>query len=102
MEKNLTRHHLKRLAQLARIKIEENKEIKLLADLQKIIDYFEELKALETGRLEPMAGGTKLVNVVRLDVIDDELLGQGRGSFPEEENNYLKVPEIFGNKNDNS
>ena len=98
MEKELTQDYLKRLAKLARIKIEENKESKLLEDLQKIIDYFKELKTLEPGQLQPMNGGVELVNAIRLDVIDDELSGQGRHSFPEKENNYLKVPEVFENQ----
>lgn len=102
MEKGLTKSHLEHLAKLARIDIEKKKEEKLLRDLQKIIDYFEELKTLDTKSSGPAAGSTGLINVARPDIADDELSGRGRQLFPEEEEDYLKVPEVFENKDVNS
>ena len=102
MEEGLTKSHLEHLAKLARIGIEKKKEEKLLRDLQKIIDYFEELKTLDTRQVNLATGGTGLVNVARPDIVGDELSGRGRQLFPEEEEDYLKVPEVFQNKDANS
>lgn len=89
---------LKHLAELARIELNPREEDKLLVDLQKIVDYFEELQELDTAGVEPMAGGTDLKNVLRED---DERKNTnaraGRDDFPEEKDGFLKVPSVFKN-----
>ncbi len=94
----INRETLEYLAGLSRIKLGKRKEEKLLKDLKEILDYFEELKALDTSSIEPMTGGTSLENVFREDqprdkrqVTSDKLVED----FPEKENNFLKVPAIF-------
>ncbi|MBI5079400.1 Asp-tRNA(Asn)/Glu-tRNA(Gln) amidotransferase subunit GatC [Candidatus Wolfebacteria bacterium] len=113
---------LKYLAELARIELDTEKEGKLLKDLQQILDYFEELKEIDTekidpvrnkppqaavavsktGRIsngvEPMAGGTSEMNVFREDKTDSERLKTSDkliDQFPEKENGFLKVPPVF-------
>ena len=94
---------LKRLEELARIEIKSDAENKLLKDLQKILEHFEELKTVDTENVEPMAGGTVETNVFREDkpsdkrqTASDRLIEQ----FPEKENGFLKVPAVFENNNE--
>ncbi len=91
---------LKRLEELARIEIKGDAENKLLKDLQKILEHFEELKTVDTENVEPMAGGTVETNVFREDesnvkcqTSNVKLIEQ----FPEKENGFLKVPAVFDN-----
>ena len=88
---------LKHLAELSRFDLEGREEEKLLKDLQEIVAFFEELKMLDAGGVEPMTGGTGLKNVFRGDEERrDTNIGAGSGDFPEEEKGFLKVPPVFG------
>jgi len=89
---------LEYLAELGRIDLDERSEDKLLRDLQSILEYFDELKEVDTENIEPMAGGTIGKNVFR----DDENGENGKTKnenlveqFPDEQNGYLKVPPVF-------
>ncbi|MBZ1348648.1 MAG: Asp-tRNA(Asn)/Glu-tRNA(Gln) amidotransferase subunit GatC [Candidatus Liptonbacteria bacterium] len=101
----ITKKTLKYLTDLARIEIKTEKEKKLLKDLVKIIDYFEELKKADIKDIEPMAGGTVKNNVFRIDEEDDGLPFQETKKdklieqFFEEEDSFLKIPAVFDEKN---
>ncbi len=96
MASKIDKKTLEHLAELSRIKLNEKEEGKLIKDLQKILDHFEELKLLDTSGVEPMNGGTELKNVFRED---EERIntnqGQGTEAFPEPKNGFLKVPPVF-------
>jgi len=88
---------LEYLADLGRIKLNENEEEKLLKDLQNILAYFQELQKLDTTKVEPLTGGTIEKNVFREDKIRKYENPQKLiESFPEKENNFLKIPPVFG------
>ena len=93
----ITKKGLQNLVSLARIDIKPSEEEKLLKDLSKILDHFEELKEVNTDNVEPMSGGTFSKNVFR----EDELTGGRLPSeaaveqFPEKEKGFLKVPPVF-------
>lgn len=89
---------LEHLADLARIKITEKEEDKLVEDLKKILNYFEELQALDTEKIPPMAGGTDLKNMTREDEINQDLAKSREALinlFPEKEGDFLKIPPVF-------
>ncbi len=88
---------LNHLAELARIKLGQREEEKLLEDLQKILQYFEELELLDTSGIAPMNGGTQLKNMFREDTERENTnRGAGVGAFPETKDEFLKVPPVFG------
>lgn len=93
----LTSKDLQHLSGLARLELKENEEEKLLSDMQKILEHFEELKELDTTGVEPMAGGVFHKNVFR-----DDNSGKGGFSaqasfevFPEVDGKFLKIPPVF-------
>ena len=89
---------LKHLEELARLEAGETAEGKLLKDLEKILGYFEELKKVDTTNVEPMAGGTELINEFREDKESPKSKIQSSGlieAFPEEKDGYLKIPPVF-------
>lgn len=98
----ISRASLKHLAELARIKLTAKEAVKFLKDLKKIIGYFEEIKEVDTDKIEPMTGGHNLKNVFRDDSVDfsekarsTNEAGSVIGGFSDEEKGYLKVPKIL-------
>ena len=92
-------NEVEKLADLARIKLSDNEVEGLVSDFQKILSYFEELKDIDTRNVEPVSGGSFLLNVHRHD--EDGLKTDAERedlvkAFPEKEGEYLKVPAVFG------
>ncbi len=93
---SLNKKSLEHLAELARLEFEPHEEEKLLRDLQRILDYFEELKTLDTSGIEPMSGGTSLKNVFREDEERQNTdQGEGIDAFPETREGFLEIPPVF-------
>ncbi len=92
----LTKEELEHLAVLARIELKAGEEEKLKKDLGSILEYFNELKMLQTDNVTPMTGGTALVNALREDEVNDtDDTGKGVSNFPDTQERYLKVPPVF-------
>lgn len=96
MASAITKKELEHLAELARLELTAREEEKLLNDLAKILDYFDELTALDTSHVAPMTGGTRKTNAFRADG-ERANTGRGKGvdAFPETERGFLKIPPIF-------
>ncbi len=94
---------LDHLLALARMEEKDPKRRgKLLKDLSKILDYFNELNEIDTENVEPMSGGTFLTDVMRddstkyRDVHEHDLeREESLRQFPRKENDYLKIPPVF-------
>ncbi|MGC9046747.1 MAG: Asp-tRNA(Asn)/Glu-tRNA(Gln) amidotransferase subunit GatC [Minisyncoccia bacterium] len=85
---------IKNLKNLARLYLSDDQEKQLENDLNKIIDYFNELTKLNTDKVEPLSGGVDIVNKFRQDnknLFDNLLLEQ----MPNKENGFLKIPDVF-------
>jgi len=94
----ITKKSLEHLADLARLELSESEKEKFVKDLQKILDYFQELQKLNTDNVQPMAGGTELKNILRADEKYRDKLKEAKNvvdAFPEREKGYLKVPPVF-------
>ena len=92
----LDKKNLEHLAELARIDLSEDEEVELVKDLEKILAHFNELKELDTAKIEPLIGGAWEVNVFREDEPERTSdTGKGNNQFPEVEKGYLKVPPVF-------
>ena len=84
------------VAKLSRIKLTEDEKKHFSGELGKILDHFKELEKLDVSLVEPMAGGTDLVNVFRED---EELWPRHvealQKAFPDKKGDLLKEPEVF-------
>ncbi len=90
---------LAHLAELARLELSEKESEKMLVDLEKILNYFNELEIVDTAKVTPMTGGTALKNVFREDeerVNSYENRDAIIEAFPDREGRQLKVPPVFG------
>ena len=94
IEKNEVEH----LAKLARIEITDQEVESLQQDLDKVLDYVDELKEVDTENVEGVAHVTGLSNVYR----EDEPAEQSDGlkdrmlkNLPAMEKGLLKVRSVF-------
>lgn len=91
----ITRETVKHIAKLARLSLSDREEALYTEQLGKIIEYFDELNAIDTSDVEPMSHALSISNVMRDDVIipspgHESLL---RGA-PDAENGFFRVPKI--------
>lgn len=97
MKKIIDQKTIKHLCKLARLEISSSEEKSLLEDLNKILDYVEELKEVQKEEKLEEKGAKEL----RKDEISlkriadrDELVD----SFYERKDYYLKIPAVFKRK----
>ena len=86
---------VRRIANLARIKIEDQKLAPLADELSHIISWIEQLSEVDTNAVVPMANMTKIDMPSRSDVIsdgncEDLVLANARDSVPP----YFSVPKV--------
>jgi aspartyl-tRNA(Asn)/glutamyl-tRNA(Gln) amidotransferase subunit C len=87
---------LEYLAELGRIKLADSEEVKLLKDLQEILNYFQELQKIDITDVEPMVGAPGAKNVFREDAAKkNKTIKKLIENFPEKENSFLKIPPVF-------
>lgn len=93
----ISKEEIKKLADLARIDVDDGEIEKLRGDMDVILDYLDQVKSI-TGGAEKNVGVEPLRNVMREDVdptsaetYSKELIAE----FPESQNNYLKVKKIL-------
>lgn len=93
----MTDNDIARLASLARVALDANDAPTFSNDLAQITAYFEELKQANTEHIQPLSGGTDVVNSVRIDANRDTALAREEAvkAFPETHNGFLSVPPVF-------
>ena len=83
------------VAKLARLSLSVEEKQLYAEQLAKIIDYFDQLKQVDTEGIEPMAHALPHLNVMREDQVvpppGRELLLR---TAPDQENGYFRVPRI--------
>ncbi len=93
----LTRDDVLKLARLARLRLSEDEIVRFQKEMTTILEYFEQLKSIDTGDLAPTNQVTGLKNVWRQDEIKDygvtprDLLSNA----PALEENLLKVQRVL-------
>ena len=92
----ITKEEVKKVANLARLVLNENEINNHAEQLKKILDYIRQLEKIDTDDVPCTTRAIEVVNVFRKDEKKnydsvDELLKLG----PSKENKYFKVPKII-------
>ena len=92
----ITINDVQRLASLSSLHLSDSEVQALQGDLERIIQYIEQLGELDTTGVEPTYQVTGLENVWR----DDEVVSDvGRDALlalaPDQQNNQVKVPKVL-------
>lgn len=87
---------LRRIAQLARLKLTAEEESRLADELSRILGYIDSLGKVETTGIEPMAHASEIVNALREDRVTnapdtDALLANA----PATDATFFQVPKIL-------
>lgn len=96
MSSLINKQTLEHLSKLARLELDSKEEEKFLRDLGKILDHFNELRELDTSKVEPLAGGTERTNAFREDAgRENTNQRSGTEELPEVHDGFLKIPPVF-------
>ena len=92
----ITKDDVKKVAQLARLELNENEINKHSEQLEKILEYIKQLEKIDTYDVPCTTRAIEVINVFRKDEkknydSTDELLELG----PSKEDKYFKVPKIL-------
>jgi aspartyl-tRNA(Asn)/glutamyl-tRNA(Gln) amidotransferase subunit C len=94
---HITREDVLKLARLSRLKLADDEVDRFAKELNNIVQYIEQLQAVDTSGLEPTEQVTGLVNVTRPDeiheygVTPEELLKNA----PALEDQHIKVKRMI-------
>lgn len=87
---------LRQLAHLSRLELDESKEQQMLGDLNKILDWVDQLGQLDTTDVEPLIHLSHEINVLRPDEAHNSVSHQdGLRNAPRKDSDYFRVPKVL-------
>lgn len=87
---------IKKLAHLARLEFNEEKEQEMLQDLNKILNWMDQLRELDTTHVEPLIHMSEEVNVLREDVAKNTVTHEeALLNAPKKDSDYFRVPKVL-------
>ena len=93
---SLTLEEVQHIANLARLNLTGDELSRYRAQLSEILDYFQQLQAIDTDEIPPTTSGFELLSALRADQIRPGLeLQDLLGNAPDVENDQFRVPPIF-------
>ena len=92
----ISRDEVSKVAQLARLKLNEEQVDNHAIQLEKILDYINQLEKIDTKNVPCTTRAIEVINVVRSDVKEnyknrEDILNLA----PSREDNFFKVPKII-------
>ncbi len=92
----ITEDQVKKVAELARLKLDSNQVKHHAKQIEKILDYINQLEKIDTNGVACTTRAIEVINVLRSDANNkfedrDELLNLA----PSRENDFFKVPKII-------
>ena len=89
-------NQVQQIAKLARLKFDESEIENLTSDMNKILDYMDQLNELDTNNIEPLSHPLDLNNVMR----EDELIKsisreEAFKNAPSANQEFFKVPKVI-------
>lgn len=93
----LTKESIQNLVKLSRIECTEEEQDALLADLQKILDQFEQLQEIDTENVAPCNQVLEgMANVMRDDVVCDPMPREAfLSNAPSQIGGMVRVPPVM-------
>ncbi len=92
----ISREEVEKVAHLARLRMTANELSQFAQQLTTILNYVEQLKAISTDGVDPMATVLESANVTREDVVRASLpLEAALANAPEAEDGAFRVPKII-------
>ena len=92
----VTRDDVKKVAELAKLKISEEEIDKFTVQFNEILKYFNKLNELDTENVEPTSHVLDLKNVFREDMVKESLdREEVLKNAPVTDGEHIKVPKVI-------
>lgn len=92
----VTENDVKIVASLSRLKIDADESVEVIAQLDKFLTYVENLKAIDTTKIEPTTYAVPMKNVFREDIVKPSLDRElALSNAPLKDDGYFKVPRVL-------
>jgi aspartyl-tRNA(Asn)/glutamyl-tRNA(Gln) amidotransferase subunit C len=87
---------VEKVAHLARLELNETEKQDMIKDMSKILDFMAKLNELDTTGIEPLVYMTNDVNVLRDDVVKQQVTHQeALQNAPKHDGNYFLVAKVI-------
>lgn len=87
---------IRSLAHLARLELTETTEQAMLTDLNKILNWVDKLRELNTENIEPLIHMSEEMNVMREDVAENTVSHEAAlSNAPKKDSDYFRVPKVL-------
>ena len=86
---------VRRIAKLARIRVDDAEVATLQAELNAILGYVEQLNEVDVSGVEPLSGGAQMAMRLRADVVTEgEIPEQILANAPDRAGEFFAVPKV--------
>lgn len=87
---------VKKIAHLSRLQFTDQEEDTLVGEMTNILSWMEKLNELDTTTVEPLIHMSGELNVVREDIVKDELPHKNALlNAPKKDSDYFRVPKVI-------
>jgi aspartyl-tRNA(Asn)/glutamyl-tRNA(Gln) amidotransferase subunit C len=85
-----------KLADLSKLSFTEEKKEKMMADMDKMLAFIEQLNELDTKDIDPLVYMSDEVNVLRADEVHEHSSKEDAlKNAPQKDSDYFKVPKVL-------
>ena len=85
-----------KLADLAKLEFDAEAKKEIIADLSRVLDFVDKLNELNTDNVEPLVYLTDEKNVLRKDVVIQEISQkEALRNAPQKDSDYFIVPKVL-------
>lgn len=96
---SVTVKDVEHVASLARLSFSEDEKLKLVEQLNTILEYVDQLNELDTADVEPLSHVIELSNVFRKDELRPSLSREeALQNAPSRTEKFFKVPKVIGER----
>jgi len=94
--KKINEELIDQLAHLARLEFDQQAKQNILNDLNRILDYIDQLNELDTSNIEPLIYLTPNQNILREDEVKEVLKKEDAlANAPKKDSDYFRVPKVI-------
>lgn len=87
---------VEKVAHLARLQLAEDEKEKMIVDMNKILGFMDKLNEIDTSGIEPLVYMTNEINVLREDVIKQEITHEeALLNAPKHDEDYFLVAKVI-------
>jgi len=84
------------IAKLSRLEFNDTEKAAIKGDLERVLDLVNKLNDLDTEGVEPLIHMTQSVNMLRDDVVKEEITKEEvLLNAPQKDSDYFKVPKVI-------